>query len=236
MQGAYIDKILAHFNMAEANLVSTPLPKNIKLDDIQAQTEDPSMPYAKAIGSLMYVAIQTRPDIAFAVQHLSQYTSHPAQEHWATVKRVLQYLKGTRDEGIVYKRAKSTPRLEVYSDTDFANRVDTKSISGYACVMDGACITWSSKKQGTVSLSMTEAKYIALTHAAKQMTWIRRLLNEIGLDQRDPTLICCDNLSAITITHDATYHTRTKHIKIYYHFICEKVASNEASLTYIPLK
>ena len=95
VQSTYIDKILVHFNMAEANPISTPLPKNIKLDDIQAQTEDPSIPYAKVIGSLMYTAIQMRPDIAFAVQHLSQYTLHPAQEHWATVKHVLRYLKGT---------------------------------------------------------------------------------------------------------------------------------------------
>src|SRR6266481_2244671 len=236
MQGTYIDKILVCFNMAEANPVSTPLPKNIKLDDIQAQTKDPSMPYAKAIGSLMYTAIQTRPDIAFVVQHLSQYTPHPAQAHWAAVKRVLQYLKGTHDEGIVYKHAESTPQLEIYSDANFANQADAKSISGYACVMDGACIAWSSKKQGTVSLSTTEAEYIALTHTAKQMMWIRRLLNEIGLDQRDPTLIRCDNLSVITITHNATYHARTKHIKIYYHFIRKKVASNEASLTYVPSK
>src|SRR6266481_493508 len=121
MQGTYIDKILTCFNMAKANPVSTLLPKNIKLNDIQAQTEDPSMPYTKAIGSLMYAAIQTRPDIAFAVQHLSQYTPHPAQEHWATVKRVLWYLKGTCDKGIVYKCAKTMPQLEVYSDTDFAN-------------------------------------------------------------------------------------------------------------------
>src|SRR6266481_7312235 len=80
---------------------------------------------------------------------------------------------------------------------------------------------------------MTEAGYIALTHMAKQMMWIQRLINEIGLGQRDLTLICCDNLSAITITHNVTYHMRTKHIKIYYHFIREKVASNEASLTYV---
>ena len=78
------------------------------------------------------------------------------------------------------------PRLEIYADADFANRTDAKSISGYACVMDGACIAWSLKKQGMVALSTTKAEYIALTHAAKQMTWIRRLLNEIGLDQTDP--------------------------------------------------
>ena len=86
VQSAYIDKILARFNMAEAKPVTTPLPKNIKLDNIHTRAEDPKMPYAKAIGSLMYAAVQTWPDIAFAVQHLSQYTSNPAQEHWTAVK------------------------------------------------------------------------------------------------------------------------------------------------------
>ena len=79
------------------------------------------MPYAKAIGSLMYAALQTWLDIAFAVQHLSQYTSNPAQEHWTAVKRVLRYLKGTCDEGIVYKRAETAPRIKIYADADFAN-------------------------------------------------------------------------------------------------------------------
>src|SRR5882724_3739303 len=176
-QSAYIDKILARFNMTDANPVATPLPKNIKLNDIKEalpkdQTVNTNVPYTKAVGSLMYVAIQKRPDIAFAVQNLSQYTSQPAPEHWMAVKRVLRYLKGTRDEGILFKRAETLLKLEIFSDTDFANWADAKSISGYACVMDGACIAWSSKKQGTVALSTTEAKYIALTHAAKQMVWI----------------------------------------------------------------
>ena len=91
--------------------------------------------------------------------------------------------------------------------------------------MNSACLAWSSKKQSTVALSTTEAEYIALTHAVKQLTW-----------KRDPTAIRCDNLSAITITHDATYHACTKHINIYYHYIREKVASNEASLTYVASK
>ena len=94
--------------------------------------------------------------------------------------------------------------------------------------MDGARMVWSS--------STTEAKYIALMHTAKQMIWIWRLLHEIGLDQTKATLIRCDNLSAITITHDTTYHTCTKHINIYYHFIHEKVASHKASLTHVALK
>ena len=183
VQSAYIDKILVRSNMAEAKPVTTPLPKNIKLANIHTRAKDPNMPYAKAIGSLMYVALQTWPDIAFTVQHLSQYTSNPAQEHWTAVKQVLRYLKGTCDEGIVHKRAETAPRIEIYADADFANRADAKSISGYACIMNGACLAWSLKKQSTIALSTTEAEYIALTHAAKQLTWIRRLLNEIGLEQ-----------------------------------------------------
>ena len=92
--------------------------------------------------------------------------------------------------------------------------------------MDGMCITWSSKKQGTVALSTTEAEYIALMHVAKQMIWIQRLLNEIGLNQTKATPIHCDNLSVITIMHNVTYHAHRKHINIYYHFIHKKVASN----------
>ena len=180
------------------------------------------MPYAKVIGSLMYAAIQTWPDISFMVQHLSQYMTSPMQEHWTTVKHVLRYLKGTHDKGIVYSWAENTPRLEIYSNANFANQTDAKSISGYACIIDGACIMWSSKKQGTIALSTTKMEYIALTHAAKQMMWICCLLGEIGLEQRDLTPIRCDNLSTITITHDVTYHVWTKHIKIYYHLFTKK--------------
>ena len=194
LQSTYIDKILMHFNMANVNPVLTPLSKNVKLEDIKAQAKDPKMPYAKAIRSLMYTAIQMRPDISFVVQHLSQYTTNPTQEHWTTVKHVLWYLKGTCDEGIVYSWTGNTPQLKIYSDTNFANRMDAKSISGYACIIDGACIVWSSKKQGTVALSTTEVEYIVLTHAAKQMTWIHCLLDEIGLEKRDPTPIHCNNL------------------------------------------
>ena len=121
VQSAYIDKILTRFNMAEANLVTMPLSKNIQLDNIDTQAEDLNMPYTKAIGSLMYVAFQTQPDIAFTVQHLSQYTSNPAQEHWTVVKQVLCYLKRTRDKRIVYKQAETAPRIEIYADAGFTN-------------------------------------------------------------------------------------------------------------------
>ena len=100
----------------------------------------------------------------------------------------------------------------------------------------GGTITWSSKKQRTVALSTMEAEYIALTEGTKQLVWLRRFLLDLGFDQSHPTSIHSDNLSAITLSHDATYHVCTKHINVTYHYIREKVASNEATLTYVKLK
>ena len=126
--------------------------------------------------------------------------------------------------------------LEIFVDSDFANRSDALSIGGYAAMIGGGCIAWSSKKQRTVSLSTTEAEYKALTEGAKQLIWLRHALQELGLDQDQPTSIRSDNLGAVTLSHDSTYHARTKHINIAYHFIREKVASNEATLTYVRSK
>ena len=100
----------------------------------------------------------------------------------------------------------------------------------------GGCIAWSLKKQQTASLSTTEVKYIVLTEGAKQVIWMKRFLENIRLGGEEPTSIWSDNLTAITLSNDSTYHTRTKHINVTYHFIHEKVASNEAVLTYIQLK
>lgn len=103
-------------------------------------------------------------------------------------------------------------------------------------MLGSGCVAWSSKKQRTVALSTTEAGYIALAEGAKQIVWMRRFLEDIGIDQKEPTSIGSDSLSAIRISHDATYHARTKHINIAYHFLREKLASNEAALTYVRSK
>jgi hypothetical protein len=110
------------------------------------------------------------------------------------------------------------------------------SISGYVATLGGGAIAWSSKKQHTVALSTTEAEYIALTEGAKKLIWLRRFIQELGIDQTQPTSLRSDNLGAITLSHDATYHARTKHINVAYHFIREKVASHEATLTYVHTK
>ena len=103
-------------------------------------------------------------------------------------------------------------------------------------MLGGGCVAWSSKKQQTVSLSTTEAECIALTEEAKQLVWLRRLLGDLTTDKTKPTSIRSDNLGAITLSNDTSYHARTKHINVAYHFIRERVASNEAALTYVQSK
>ena len=116
----------------------------------------------------MYAALGSRPDLTFAIQHLSQFTTTYRTEHWTAVKHTLWYLRGTCNAGIVFKKTDKL-KLEIFVDSDFANRVDTLSIGGYVMTLRGGCIAWSSKKHPTAALSITEAEYIAITEGAKEM-------------------------------------------------------------------
>ena len=114
--------------------------------------------------------------------------------------------------------------------------MDVLSINSYVAILGGGAIAWSSKKQWTIALSTMEAGYMALTKGAKQLIWLWCFIWELGIDQSQPISLHSDNLGAITLSQDATYHTCTKHINVAYHFICEKVASHKAALTYVPMK
>ena len=230
-QGPYIEIILARFNMQDANIVSTPLSRSTKPDGPTEPSQIPTTdaPYAKAVGSLMYAALGTRPDLAFMVQHLSQFTTSYKPEHWTAIKHALRYLKGTRDDGITFHKTAGLD-LELFVDADYANRNDALSIGGYVATLGGGAVAWTSKKQRTVALSTTEAEYISLTEGAKELVLMRRLLQDLGIDQKQPTSIRSDNLSAITISHDATYHSHETHQRCLP--LRERVASNEAALTF----
>ena len=183
-QGPYIDTILMHFHMQNAYPTSTPFNISTKLD-LPLETNDrpqTNAPYAQAIGSLMYATLGTRPNIAFVTQHLSQFTNSYGLEHWTAIKHVLCYLIGIWDDGILFRK-EARLELWIYVDTNYANRSDARSISGYVAMLGGGSIAWSARKQHTVSLSMTEAKYIALTEGAKELIWFRNTLQELGFDQ-----------------------------------------------------
>ena len=190
------------------------------------------IPYREAIGSLMYASVGTRPDISFAVSTLSQFLDNPGQVHWEAVKRVFRYLLGTKNWGLTYGGGKIG--LEGYSDADGASQEHRRAISGYAFIMNGGCISWSSRKQELVTLSTAEAEYVATTHAAKEAIWLRNFIGEVFTPFTNPTTLYCDNQSAVAIATNGNFHARTKHIDIRYHFIRYMIENGSLTLIYCP--
>src|ERR1700678_3294264 len=157
------------FGMADSHPVNTPMDPNVKLIKLPDMENYDIPDYRSAIGSLMYVAIGTRPDISFAVQHLSQFMSNPGPAHWTAVKRVFRYLNGTRSLGITFHKGREIEPL-TYSDADWgSDQNDRKSISGYVFIMSAGPISWQSKKQPTIALSSMEAEYMAKSLATRQI-------------------------------------------------------------------
>jgi hypothetical protein len=243
-QSNYIKSIISRFGLENAHTSATPMDPNVKLRAVTENDEEiTDVKYQEAIGSLIYAAIGTRPDISYAVQALSQFNTKHTQTHWTAVKRVFRYLKGTANYGITYGGSRhgielktyfDNIRLEGFSDADWgANPDDRRSISGYTFLIGNGAVSWSSKKQQTVALSSMEAEYLAISHAAKQAIWMKTLLNELGYPQEGPIQIRADNQSAIAFAKDNTDHSRTKHIDIRHHFIRDCIQDNQISISYV---
>ena len=142
----------------------------------------------------------SRPDIALAVGKVAQHCSKPKMAHWSAVKRIMVYLKGTASHGISYHATGFPDLLLSYSDSDYAGDLQSRrSTSGYLLMFHGGPITWASRRQSCVSLSTTEAEYVAMCEATKEVTWMRRLLSSIGATQLNPTKLMCDNQGAIKL-------------------------------------
>ncbi|XP_052170366.1 secreted RxLR effector protein 161-like [Diospyros lotus] len=138
------------------------------------------IPYASAIGSLMYAMLCTRPDIAHAVSVTSRYQSNPGEQHWIAVKNILKYLRRTKDLILTYGTGEL--KVEGYTDSDFQSDIDDrKSISGYVFTCNGGVFSWKSSKQDTTADSTTEAEYIAASDAAKEAVWIKKFVTELGV-------------------------------------------------------
>jgi hypothetical protein len=188
--------------------------------------------YRQIVGKAMYAMVGTRPDIAYAVGMLGRFASKPNTHHLAMAKRLLRYLKGKPDVTIKYPRGEGTATIVGYSDADWGGSDDRKSTTGYIFTINGAPISWTSKRQPTVALSSTEAEYMALTQAAKEATWLRRLLSDLGHPQENATVINEDNQGAIQLARNPVHHQRTKHIDIQHHYIRERVESGCIQLDY----
>lgn len=201
-QTAYAHSVLNKFKMVDCNAIKTPMDVNAVIQANVAnegkQLPAANVPYRELIGSLMYLSVGTRPDIAFAVSKLSKYLANPSNEHWLLAKRILRYLKGTVDFGITFRLpTDGINQLVAYSDADYAACLDTrKSTSGVVVTINDGPIIWFSRKQGVIATSTTEAEYIAAHDAAKEVVWARALLEELHVKQPIPTVLHVDNAAA----------------------------------------
>ena len=237
-QSSYIDKVLERFRMADAKPVSTPM--EVSSSKISSATSDlqelaQDVPYRQAIGSLMYLMIGTRPDIGYAVGKLSQYCEKPLKSHWSSVKRVLRYIKGTRNVGIQYDGRESMKPIG-YCDSDWAGCLETrKSTEGTVFLLAGGAVFWSSKKQSVIATSSCEAEYIATCSATKTAIWLSNMLNGIlGTTSHSPITVHVDNQGCIGMAHNESINARNKHIDIRYHFVRHAVKNNQVILLHCP--
>ena len=239
-QESYIRKILERFKMHTCNPIDTPIAKGEGLSlSMCPKTPDKKkemekVPYASAVGSLMYAMMCTRPDICYAVGLVSRYQSNPGKKHWMAVKRILRYLKGTMDYSLCYQG--SNLHLTGYSDADWASDLDERrSTSGYTFLLSDGAITWSSKKQSCTALSTMEAEFMACSASVQEAVWLRSFLQSLNVtpNPSHPVMIHCDNQACIAYMKDPKYHGRTKHIEIKHSFVRDIVAKKEVILKYI---
>ena len=233
-QEVYVNALLLKYGMSDCKPSKNPIDPSIKFVVSNENSKDFSKEiYQSAIGSLLYLSMRTRPDIAFAVSKLSRYSSSPTQQHWLGVKHVFRYLKGTASYGLTYGKTNSD-KCVGYSDADWAGDLnDRKSTSGYCFYLNGGLISWKSSKQPCVSLSTAEAEYVALALASQEAIWISKLLSDLGCYQ-SPIVIKEDNQAAICISSNECDHSRTKHIDIKFHYVRELVLNKFIELLYCP--
>jgi hypothetical protein len=242
-QKQYIEDVLQKYGMKDCKPAATPLDPCEKLVKTagelteQERVEMENVPYRQAIGSLQYLVQGTRPDIAFAVAKLGQYSSNPGPKHWRALKHVLRYLKKTKD--VEMKIESSGGGIEIYCDADWAAcRDERKSHTGYVIYLGNSPVIWKSTKQKCIALSTQEAEYIAMTECGKEVQWISHLLDEIGLKDfcQYPVKVNCDNQAAIALATNPMVTSRSKHIELRYHFIRNLVMENKVHIDYVPSK
>ncbi|KAL3704338.1 hypothetical protein TMatcc_010029 [Talaromyces marneffei ATCC 18224] len=235
-QDSYIEEVAKRYNLDTSKRPSTPCSptmKFIKYDD-QASKAEIKL-YQQKVGSVIYVAIITRPDVAFVAAKLSEFMQNPSPAHMQAIDRVILYLYKTRFLAVCYKRKDIEDAVQAASDASFADNPDRRSSGGFIFKLFGGPIDWSAKKQKTVSTSTTEAELLALSEAAKQLLWWLRFFEAIEFDpEQGPITIECDNRQTVRamIKHEAI-QTRLRHVDIHNHWLREKVKNKEINIRWV---
>ncbi|CAM8965119.1 unnamed protein product [Rhodiola kirilowii] len=232
-QSHYIEKVLKKYKYLNCHLVNTPFESSKHLlpnkGDPVSQLE-----YSRVIGSLMYAMTSTRPNIAFAVGKLSRYTSNPSVDHWQAVHRVLQYLKGTMNLGLVYSKFPSV--IEGYSDASWiSNEEDHSSTSGWVFLLGGGAISWASKKQTCISSSTRESEFVALAAASKEAEWLKNIIHEIPLWERpiSPISIHCVSAATLATVYSHVYNGKSRHLGVRHSAVRELITHGVISVDFV---
>ncbi|GJY15084.1 putative RNA-directed DNA polymerase [Tanacetum coccineum] len=239
-QSAYIDKILKKFNMQNSKKGFIPMEVKHDLSNEMCASSDEEkaymkrVPYASAVGSIMYAVRCTRPDVAFAQNLVSRYQQNPGKLHWVAVKHILKYLRNTKDMFLVYGGNPDT-ELDVTGFCDASwqcDKDDTKSQTGYVFVVNGGAVDWKSKKQTTIAMHATQSEYMAASEAAMEAVWIRKFVEDLGVmpSISKPINMYCDNSAAIIFANEPGVMKGARHFLRRYHYVREQVESGEIKL------
>lgn len=245
-QELYVSKALEKFGLDQCT------PKRTPGSDAQPNSAEPSeldhpcelKMYQEKVGTLLYAAISTRPDISFAVNKLTQRMQAPTMRDARACDRVFRYLAGTKTLGLLFGRQRaddssqgpsSAVAVTAYADADWgSDRVDRKSITGWIAMLNGDPVSWASKKQKVVSQSSCEAELYAEAAAINETKWLHGLLGEIGLGMTSAPVIYGDNQSTQALSKNGIKSERTKHVAIKYAFIHDEVSNGRVRLQWVP--
>ena len=240
-QRAYTERLINAAGMTDAKPKRTPLPLAHKLYEKPMPTTDADKltmrgkPYREILGALLYLSTRTRPDIATAVSLLGKFQADPGPTQWKHLLHVVRYLIHTPEHELFIKSNNGQPRLEAYSDADWArDESNRRSRSGYLLLINSAPIIWSSKLQPATAQSTSEAEFAALQACVREVDWVRGMLKEIGHAQRGPTTVYQDNLGTISWTDSVQGLRKVKHVGVRYHYVRSKVEDCTVKVLYTP--
>ncbi|CAA7023266.1 unnamed protein product [Microthlaspi erraticum] len=232
-QTTYARDIIRRAGMEECKPCATPVDLKSKLSNqIGEPVKDPTA-YRSLAGALQYLTF-TRPEISYAVHQVCLYMHDPRQPHLQALRRIIRYLKGTLSHGLQLVKGQ-IDQLTAYSDADWGGCLDTRrSTSGYCVFLGPNLVSWSAKRQPTISRSSSEAEYKGVANTVAELCWIRNLMLELHCSITKASIVYCDNISSVYLASNPVKHQRTKHIELDIHFVREKVAIGEVRVIHVP--
>lgn len=232
-QQKYIRDLLVKTKMFQAKGLPTPMTSGLKISSQDGVPIENAQLYRSTVGALQYVTV-TRPELAYSVNKVCQFMQRPTDEHWKAVKRIPRYLRATMDYGIHLKKAAELSLIG-FSDADWGSDPnDGRSVSGHCVFFGNNIVSWHSRKQQTVSRSITEAEYRSLIELVAEITWIQSLLSQLQCKTLRIPVLWCDTLSTVLLSANRILHARTKHIELDLYFVREKVLKKDIDIRHVP--